>query len=147
MQSGATAEQPLAAAGFEQQPVGLQHHVRRELVGPAGEFGERGLFAFGIAFERDQLACQRLGGGDLHARRHTGRLRRCIAVDHGQTLRRAFDDRQRPHAGQCALGQLQRQRGQDEGEPQGHGAARAGARRSSGEWHQASAIEPVLSGQ
>ncbi len=100
MQPRAAAEQPQAAADFEQQSVGLQHHVRRELVGPAGEFGERRLLALRVAFERDQLARQRLRRGELHAGRHAGRLRRGVAVDHHQPLRWPFDDRQRPDAGQ-----------------------------------------------
>ena len=81
------AEQPLAGAGFEQHAVGLHDDLARELVGPRGEFAERIALAFGIAFDGDQVAHQRLRRRELHSRRRSLAARDVVAVDDERSLR------------------------------------------------------------
>jgi hypothetical protein len=102
----AAAEQALAAADLEQQAAFLHGHLRRILVGPEREFGQRIALAFGVAFDGE--VARALRGRQLDG----ARCRRAppVAVD-DEALRRAVDD----YSGACArsrVEELQRQRGQ-----------------------------------
>ena len=126
VQLRAAAEQAPAAAGLQQQAVVAHADRGAELVGPAGEFEQCVTLAFGLAFDSDETRGQRLRGGELLSRRDAGAAGSVVAEGDLQALRGSLDDRQRSVGFDCARGQLQWQRGQDDGQPDRHGLAAAG---------------------
>ncbi len=128
VQPRAAAEQAFAAAGLEKQSVVAHADRGAELVGPAGEFEQGVAFALRLAFDGDQVRGQRLRGGELLPRGHTGAAGGVAAEGDLQPLRGAIDDHQRRVGVDRARGQLQRQCGQGDGQPQRHGASAAARR-------------------
>ncbi len=93
------------------RPSGCNDDVAGELVGPAGEFGERRALAFGLRSSAISSRASACAAASFMPQATPWDCAAGIAMDHGQALRWPFDDRHGQRTVERALGQLQRQRG------------------------------------